>query len=530
VSAGATVGRRLAWSDDFDGTAGTEPNCLNWRLDFYDEDGRLNSWVRNVANAQLDGNSALKITAIQEPSGTGRSYTSAQLKNQYVRPDLCPGATKYFQRYGRWEVRAKLPSGAGIWTAPMWTMGDFDNTPGGWPECGEIDVIETINDGTTAHGHLHMDNGSGADYGPGVTKSGTWADGNFHTFAVEWTASQAEWFADGVSYGTITRATAEGTGAKWPFDDKPQSPIISLAVGGWAGAPSGWTSLSMYVDYVRIYEGVTFLSALSATTSFPTATATASSTVSPATLAATTAIGTPTVLAGGTRSPATIAATTALGTATATVGGVRTPATITATTAIPAVTTQAGGTRSPATIAAVTAVPAVSTGGGAVVNPATITSVAAMGAVIPRAGSTRSPAVIVAVATIPAVTSGVSGSRSPAVVAGVASIGSATITFGGTASPSVLAAIANVPGATATGAGNRTPAVIVAVAAIGAATLQAGGTRSPSVLVALAALPAVVASGNSVFVYPGGPWEANPGSPRFTITPSSGRWSTSIGA
>lgn len=247
-------GRTLAWSDEFDGAAGTAPSNLNWRLSLFDEDGRDNSWTRNIANAQLDGNSSLVITAIQEASGTGRSYTSARLVNQDVRPDLFPGALAYYQKYGRFEVRCKLPAGAGIWTAPLWTMGPYDATPGHWPECGEIDVLETINAGTTAEGHLHMADSLGNDVDQGRTVAGNWADGNWHTFAVEWTVGQVEWFADNVSYGVRTRAQAEAAGGIWPFDDIAQSPIIDLAVGGWAGAASGWTSLSMYVDWVRIYR------------------------------------------------------------------------------------------------------------------------------------------------------------------------------------------------------------------------------------------------------------------------------------
>jgi hypothetical protein len=250
----APPARALLWSDEFNAAAGTGPDNLKWRGDNYDESGRLNTWTRDLENAQHDGQGNLILTAVKEPSGTGRSYTSAQLKNQYVRPDLFPGAQPFFHKYGRWEVRVKLPGAQGIWPG-LWAMGDYDNTPGGWPECGELDIIETINNATSAEGHLHMPKGANADdYGPGVSKPGTWADGQFHTFAVEWTPGRVEWFADGISYGAVTRAQAEAAGATWVFDDKPQSPIVDLAVGGWAGTPDpSWTRQQLVIDYYRVY-------------------------------------------------------------------------------------------------------------------------------------------------------------------------------------------------------------------------------------------------------------------------------------
>jgi hypothetical protein len=246
--------RTLTWADEFNGAANTAPDCTKWRLDNYDEGGRLNTWTRNLANAHHDGAGNMAVVAIKETSSTGRAYTSAQFKNQYVRPDLCPGATEHFQLYGWWEVRAKVPTEQGAFAAPLWTMGDYDATPGGWPECGEIDVIETINDATRAYGHVHVANASGGDVGPGVSKSGTWGDG-FHVYAVNWQPGLIEWYVDGVLYGTITRAQVEAQGGIWVFDTKPQSPIITLAVGGWAGTPDpSWTSSTMLVDYVRVYS------------------------------------------------------------------------------------------------------------------------------------------------------------------------------------------------------------------------------------------------------------------------------------
>jgi len=202
------------------------------------------------------------ITAVKESctdGSTTKGYTSARLVNQDLDPVKRPtDGQPFYHIGGRWEVRAKVPAGSGLVVAPLWTMGDYDAL-GGWPECGEIDVIETKNSAGTAYGHLHMDGGGGADYGPGVEKAapgGTWADGQYHVFAAEWTADAVTWEVDGAVYGTITQAQVEAAGKSWPFDGIPQSPIISLHVGkSWSGQPDGsWTSKSMVIDYVRVYE------------------------------------------------------------------------------------------------------------------------------------------------------------------------------------------------------------------------------------------------------------------------------------
>ncbi|MFT3704737.1 MAG: glycoside hydrolase family 16 protein [Agriterribacter sp.] len=81
-------------------------------------------------NAQV-GKGVLTISAIKE-NYDGAQYTSARLVSK----------GKGDWKYGRIEVRAKLPSGKGLWPA-IWMLSS-DNAYGDWPQTGEIDIMEHV--------------------------------------------------------------------------------------------------------------------------------------------------------------------------------------------------------------------------------------------------------------------------------------------------------------------------------------------------------------------------------------------------
>ena len=125
----------------------------------------------------------------------------------------------------------------------------------GWPQSGEIDVMEYLgHQPSTIHGTVH---GPGYSGGGGIGKSYTLSNGRFdtgfHVFAVEWTPNSIEWFVDDVQYHRIVPADLPGD---WVFD-KPFYIILNLAVGGdWPGSPDESTIFpqTMLVDYVRVYS------------------------------------------------------------------------------------------------------------------------------------------------------------------------------------------------------------------------------------------------------------------------------------
>lgn len=242
---------KLTWSDEFDGADGTGPDLGKWTFDVggggfgNDEFETYTSSLKNVQ--QRGGN--LVITALKErytgSDGIERWYTSGRLKSK----------GRFSQAYGRFEARMKLPLGRGIWPA-FWLLGD-DASAVGWPQCGEIDVMENIGEPSRVYSTLHGPGYSG-DHAISAKfnlQSGQRVDDAFHTFAVEWEPQKIRFFFDDA---LIVERTPKDlpAGAKWVYDH-PFFVILNVAVGGyWPKYPDASTKFpqTMLVDYVRVYS------------------------------------------------------------------------------------------------------------------------------------------------------------------------------------------------------------------------------------------------------------------------------------
>jgi beta-glucanase (GH16 family) len=257
VTAFAQTTWTLAWSDEFNGSAGSAVDGSKWVAEV---GNGSNGWgnhqreydTNSTKNASMDGAGNLVITAIKESLGKKYrcwygecQYTSARLKTQ----------GKFEQAYGRFEARIKLPYGQGMWPA-FWMLGNNIQTAG-WPACGEIDIMENIGrEPSIVHGTIHGPgysgaNGIGSQY---ALTTGAFSDA-FHVFAVEWEPNQIRWYVDGNLYQTRTPADLP-PGSAWVFDH-PHFVLLNLAVGGyWPGDPDTTTVFpqKMYVDYVRVYR------------------------------------------------------------------------------------------------------------------------------------------------------------------------------------------------------------------------------------------------------------------------------------
>jgi beta-glucanase (GH16 family) len=239
---------RLTWSDEFDGPAGTPPDPARWVHDVGGHgfgNAQLEFNTARPENASLDGAGNLVLRAIAEDY-QGNRYTSARLTT----------AGRFAQAHGRFEIRARLPRGAGLWPA-FWMLGD-DFARVGWPACGEIDILEgrgQVPDGVV--GSLH-----GPGYSGGSPISGTYftPDGaaltdDFHVYAVEWERGRISWFVDDALYHVATGAQLPA-GAPWVFEH-PFFLLLNLAVGGhFVGPPSATTPFpaELVVDWVRVHE------------------------------------------------------------------------------------------------------------------------------------------------------------------------------------------------------------------------------------------------------------------------------------
>ncbi|MER5747513.1 glycoside hydrolase family 16 protein [Streptomyces sp. NPDC002225] len=237
--------------DDFDGPAGSAVDGAKWQTETGDNvnNHERQYYTAGNSNAALDGQGHLVITARRENPGNYQcwygtcEYTSARLNT----------SGRFSQTYGHFETRMKIPRGQGMWPA-FWMLGD-DIGQVGWPNSGEIDVMENVGfEPSTVHGTLHGPgysgaNGIGAPYSlPGGQ---AFAD-DFHTFAVDWAPDSVSWSVDGNVYQRRTPADLNGN--NWVFG-KPFFLILNLAVGGdWPGAPDGNTTFpqQLVVDYVHV--------------------------------------------------------------------------------------------------------------------------------------------------------------------------------------------------------------------------------------------------------------------------------------
>lgn len=242
---------QLVWSDDFNGTAGESPDSAKWTYDIGvgpNNDGwgnaELEYYTSRPTNVSVDGNGNLVITAKSELY-SGSAFTSARIKTQGL----------FDQAYGRFEARIQTPYGPGIWPA-FWLLGSNIGSVG-WPQCGEIDILELRGQKPNIiAGTLH---GPGYSGGAAISKSFAFEnarfDTDFHLFAVEWGKDYIDLFVDNTLYQQLTPDDVTGD---WVFDH-PFFIILNVAVGGnYVGYPSSLTPFpqTMLVDYVKVYKEV----------------------------------------------------------------------------------------------------------------------------------------------------------------------------------------------------------------------------------------------------------------------------------
>lgn len=243
----------LIWSDEFDGSGMIDtskwfqqtqlPNGSSWY------NGEIQHYTDEEANAYLE-NGFLKLTAIKEAytdQGVTKQHTSARLNS------------KFAFTYGRVEVRAKLPSGAGTWPA-IWLLGKNIDEPGAWfetqgfgttpwPACGEIDIMEHWGSNpnyVSSAIHTPSSFGSTVNLGGQVIPTVTT---NFHVYEMEWTADKIVFRVDGVEHYTYEPEVKDAS--TWPFDADHYF-IFNIAI--LPSIDPNFTSSAMEIDYIRVYQ------------------------------------------------------------------------------------------------------------------------------------------------------------------------------------------------------------------------------------------------------------------------------------
>ena len=250
VSPGDTL--TLVWSDEFDAQQ------LDPEVWFFESgDGSqygIPGWGNNELQWYLEDSAELRdgllvITAREESVG-GKSYTSARLNTR----------DRFAFKYGRIEARIRFPGGQGIW--PAFWMLPQDDVYGTWAASGEIDVVEAVNLGgtgrNTVFGTIHY----GGEFPANQSSTNDYlvatdATADFHTYALEWDATELRWYVDDILYSTQNSWSTTAAPFPAPFDERFYI-LFNVAVGGnFPGAPTATTEfpVTMEVDYVRVYTG-----------------------------------------------------------------------------------------------------------------------------------------------------------------------------------------------------------------------------------------------------------------------------------
>jgi len=259
----------LVWSDEFNGT---ELDLSKWEPQIGDGcNYGICQWGNNElqfykAENAVVSDGTLKILIKQEKNRR-YNYTSARLRTK--------GLADF--TYSRFEARMKLLQGQGLWPA-FWMLSS--NEPrGGWPQSGEIDIMEFLGQdpkkvfGTVHYGDPYPNNQYQSKdfllYG-----DETFAD-DFHVFAVEWEPGEIRWYVDDILYSTKT--ADDVAPYDWPFDpidpdsDPPEGEnlmhlLLNVAVGGnLPGSPDATTPFpnQVEIDWVRVYDNSAFKPSIS---------------------------------------------------------------------------------------------------------------------------------------------------------------------------------------------------------------------------------------------------------------------------
>jgi beta-glucanase (GH16 family) len=242
----------LVWSDEFNNSGAV--NTTNWHYQTQLPDG--NNWyngeeqhyTNRSANSSVS-NGILSIIAKKETytdQGITKQYTSARLNS------------KFAFKYGKVEVRAKLPLGGGTWPA-IWMLGKNVLEPGAfwsatngntnWPYCGEIDIMEHWgNNQNYVQSAMHTPSSYGGTMNLGGQTIPT-VSSQFHIYTLEWTATKMVFSVDGTVHYIYNPSVKNAS--TWPFDAEQ---YIILNVAMQSSIATNFTQSAMEVDYVRVYQ------------------------------------------------------------------------------------------------------------------------------------------------------------------------------------------------------------------------------------------------------------------------------------
>jgi len=238
-------GYELSWADEFTGDA---INMNSYNFEIGDGCPNLCGWGNNELEYYTDQSENAfieddKLVIRATRLGT-EGFRSARIQTK----------DKVEFKFGRIDVRAKLPEGRGIWPA-IWMLGANINEVG-WPASGEIDIMELVgHQPNVTHGTAHWGNpGDPSTFeGSSISLDEKFSE-QFHVFSLVWEQNSIQWYMDETLFHTITPTNTQG--ATYRFNN-PFFMVFNVAVGGnWPGNPDASTVFpqQMEIDYIRIFQ------------------------------------------------------------------------------------------------------------------------------------------------------------------------------------------------------------------------------------------------------------------------------------
>jgi beta-glucanase (GH16 family) len=237
------------FEDEFNGPYGAAPDPSKWTYDLgrWTDNNELETYTDSRTNSYLDGQGHLVIKALAT-GGRHGGYTSARLLTQGL----------FSRSHGNFEARIKVDRATGSWPA-WWMIGDNYGQVG-WPQCGEIDMVEVYGQpGWDADSTVHCAGNNGNDVSKEVIIPGG-VDTGWHIYHLRWDGNTGviQFSKDNQVYLTV--GPGDIPGGNWVFGTPGKRGgamfmILNLAVGGDGGGPvpSNFTSATMLVDYVRVW-------------------------------------------------------------------------------------------------------------------------------------------------------------------------------------------------------------------------------------------------------------------------------------
>jgi beta-glucanase (GH16 family) len=234
---------KQVWSDEFDYNGAPDPEKWSFEIGH-----GHHGWGNNEAQYYTDAPGNCRVE-------DGRLIITADRSGDRITSARIHSYGHQSWTYGRFEFRAKLPTGPGTWPA-VWMLGDSIHNGGSWPLCGEIDFMEHIGR-KAGQVHFSLHSASHNHNKKNQETSFHQIDGileGFHTYRMDWTPEGFSFYIDNEFYASFVKGSKDGV-EEWPFD-QPHHLIINLAIGGyWGGEYSDDIFPARFeLEYVRVFQ------------------------------------------------------------------------------------------------------------------------------------------------------------------------------------------------------------------------------------------------------------------------------------